>query len=342
MKRKFLFLLFLWMLCFSGCQKPSGMADSSSRVLESMDTVMQLTSYGENRDIALDAAVNEINRLNELLSTENASSEIAQLNRHGSAVLSQDSRYLLSCSLHYYEITDGYFDITVYPLSKLWGFPSRNYQVPSEEDIGSVLKLIGSDRIVFNTESGNATLEDGQQIDFGGIAKGYTSQRVTEIFKANGISSAIISLGGNVQCLGTKPDGSPWKIGIQDPRIGSSDIIAAVSVEDKAVITSGGYERYFKDPDTGKIYKHILNPKTGYPVDNDLASVTVIAEDGTLGDALSTALFSMGLEKATVFWRENSFDFQALFVDNQNRIYITEGLQGSVSSDRPITVIPLK
>lgn len=340
MKKVIIPLLF-FALVISGCRfrESTTKTESASRILESMDTIMKLTAYGQNCDAAVGAAENEIKRLNDLLNTEDPESEIALLNRTGFAVLSSDCSDLMSQSIQYYEMTDGFFDITIYPLSKLWGFPSKEYRVPTSDEVSSTLQYIGSDQVLFTPGTSSVSLGVNQAVDFGGIAKGFTSQRIIKLFRDAGISSAIVSLGGNVQCLGSKPDGTPWRIGIQDPQNPGSEILAAIDVIDKAVITSGGYERFFIDSESGTVYKHILNPKTGYPVDNDLASVTIISDDGTLGDALSTALFSMGMTKAVEFWRNHSSEFDAVFVGESNELYITEGLVGSVSSDHPMTVL---
>lgn len=340
MKKTILSFLLLFTFLLSGCQDVSGAPlPSSSRILASMDTVMNLTAYGENAEQALDAASQRIQQLDALLNAESADSEVFAINRSGNQILSEDTRALLVHSLRFHQLTGGYFDITVYPLSKLWGFPSKEYRVPADAEITKVLEQVGSEQIAFDPAAGRIQLYNGQQIDFGGIAKGYTSQKVIELFQEMGISSAIVSLGGNVQCLGKKPDGSLWKVGIKDPAIGSSELAAVVSVENQAVITSGGYERYFTDPDTGRIYQHILNPKTGYPVDNDLSSVTIVAEDGVLADALSTALFSMGFSEAVSFWKAHSSEFEVILMDNSRHIYITEGLEGFVTSENDFTVL---
>ena len=172
-------------------------------------------------------------------------------------------------------------------------------------------------------------------MDLGGIAKGYTSDTVIKLLKDEGVTSAIISLGGNVQTLGTKPDGNLWKVAIQDP-FDQNKYVGGVKVSDKAVITSGGYQRYFvKD---GVTYEHIVDPKTGKPATSGLSSVTIVTDKGIEGDGLSTALFVMGLDKATEYWRENQ-DFQAVFITTDGKIYVTEGLKYSYFSDRDYSII---
>ena len=174
------------------------------------------------------------------------------------------------------------------------------------------------------------------KIDLGGIAKGYTSSRIMDIFKENGITSGLVNLGGNVQALGTKTDGSNWRVAVQSPD-DTEDYLGVLSIQDKAVITSGGYERYFEQD--GVTYHHIIDPKTGYPAKNGLVSVTIVSSDGTLADGLSTSLFIMGEEKAAEFWKAHSNEFEAIFVTDDGTIYVTEGLKDSFTTDLDMKVI---
>lgn len=311
----------------------------SERYVESMDTVMTLTAYGPNRETALDAAEAEINQLNSLLSVGLEDSEISRINRDGGGTLSEPTQKMIAQALELYEQTGGAFDITVYPLMELWGFTTQNYQVPDEASLASVLATVGSDQLTYSPDDASITLGEGQSIDLGGIAKGYTSQRIMELYREAGVTSGMVSLGGNVQCLGTKPDGSPWRIGIQDPSGDDGAISAVVEVVDRAVITSGGYERFFVDEATGTTYHHILDPSTGYPAHSGLASVSIISEDGTLADGLSTSLYILGLDKASEFWREHSDRFEAVFIDDEGGIYATEGLKDTITTEGDYTLI---
>lgn len=319
-------------LLLSGCG--SREADTSAvRYLTTMDTVMTLTAYGPNREAGLDRAQEEILELNALLSTGLESSEISRLNESGSAPLSAEPLALLERALALYDSTGGLFDPTVYPLVKLWGFYDKNYRVPSETELEEALSRVGAERIQIVGNS--VSLGENQQIDLGGIGKGYASQRACEILKQAGVTSALLSLGGNIQCLGSKPDGTDWNIGIRDPWQEDA-LYAAVKVSDKAVITSGGYERYFQDPDTGRVYRHILDPRTGCPAESGLSSVSVITDDGTLGDGLSTALYIMGLKKAADYWRASGETFEAILITGEGVLYATEGLEGQISSSHEI------
>ena len=340
----YLTALLLAALLLSGCALSLGggaaepdpeAGELSRRYIESMDTFMTLSAYGSDREAALDAAEAEIVRLDALLSISSESGEVYAVNRDGGGELSADAAAIVSRALELYEATGGDFDITVSPLMELWGFYDKDYRVPTEGELEAALLKVGAEQLRFDASTGRLSLGAGQAIDLGGIAKGYASQRLVDIWREMGLTSGLVSLGGNIQCLGAKPDGSPWRVGIRDPE-DAAGIAAVAEIVDQAVITSGGYERFFTDGETGAKYQHILDPHTGYPVDGDLASVSVITGDGTLGDGLSTALYIMGLEEACAYWRQHSGEFQAIFITVEGEIYITAGLVGSVSSQREL------
>lgn len=304
-----------------------------------MDTVMSFTAYGKNSEDAVEAAIKEVERLDALLSTGNPSSEISGINKTGGGQgLSEDTAALFQRGFEFYVDTKGAFDFTVYPLMRLWGFPTKEYHVPTEEELQAVLPLVDALKVSVTKDGTNGvSLGENQQVDFGGIAKGYTSSRVMELYREHGITSGMVSLGGNVQVLGGKPDGTAWRVGIQDPEGARGEQAAVLEVTDCAVVTSGGYERYFEED--GNTYIHILDPATGRPAEGDLASVTVISEDGTLADALSTALYIMGREEAVSYWRAHESEFELVLITDQGTICTTEGICEQLSSEREITVV---
>lgn len=316
-----LFLLCIAML--TACQN-SDENKKVSKDIFAMDTYMTVTAYGKNAENGVNEAVDEINRLETVLSAEKQESDIYKLNETGSGTLSTDTKNIVSKALEINKTTNGAFDISIYPLMVKWGFTTQKYNVPSKNEISKLLKDVDSSKIIFDEKSGNIKLKENMKIDLGGIAKGYTSNRVMQIFKEHGVTSGLVSLGGNVQALGTKTDGTAWQIAIENPDK-SSDYIGVVSVKDKAVITSGGYERYFEK--NGKTYHHILDPETGYPAESGVKSVTIVSDDGTLADALSTSLFVMGKEKALDYWREHKNEFDTVLVEDNGDITITGGLE---------------
>lgn len=300
-----------------------------------MDTIMSITAYGSNSETAVKSAENKINRLDALLSIQNINSEIYKLNSEKSIIASDETLSLLNRAIEISALTDGAFDITTEPLTRLWGFYTDvENRVPTQTEIDNALKTLGTGHIKIN--SNNVTLDADVSIDLGGIAKGYASAMAVNTLKENGISSALISLGGNVRTLGTKPDGSKWNVAVTDPD-DTSSYIGVLAVSDTAVITSGGYERYFEE--NGQIYHHIIDTKTGYPAKSGLKSVTVVSQDDTLADGLSTALYVMGLEKSTKLYKENNTTFGAVFITDNNEIYITENLENSFSSQHSFEVI---
>lgn len=341
------FLLVSILLCGCASARPAAStatpdpeaAERSTVYVDSMDTFIELSAFGSNRAAALQAAREEILRLNDILSIGLEDSEISRVNRAGSGTVSADTAAMIREALTLYSETDGAFDLTVYPLMELWGFVSKEYHVPTAEELAETMTRIGAERVVLDDKTGLVTLDEGQAIDLGGIAKGFASQRLMEIFRQYGVESAIVSLGGNMQCLGSKPDGSPWRIGVKDPFNPDFGLSAIVQIVDKAVITSGGYERFFVDEATGTVYRHIIDPATGYPAESGLSSVSIVTADGMLGDGLSTALYIMGLEKAADFWRAHSEDFDAILIDKDGNVYVTAGIADTVTSEHEIRVL---
>ena len=310
---------------------------SESRDIFAMDTYMTLTAYGKNAKKALDEAVDEINNIEQLVSTGIDSSEVSQINKNGKGSVSETTGYLIKRSKEIYDSTNGVFDITIYPIMQAWGFPTENYRVPGNKELKKLRGLMGADHVLYDEKKQEVTLnKEGMKIDLGGIAKGYTSSKVMDIFKENGISSAVISLGGNVQTLNGKPDGSDWRVAVENPA-DTGSYIGVLSIKDKAVITSGGYERYFKQD--GKTYHHIIDPANGYPANNGLTSVTIVSDDGTLADGLSTSLFIMGPEKAQKYWKEHSDEFDTILVKDDGSILVSEGLAEYFTSESDFTII---
>lgn len=317
--------------------------------LFAMDTYMEFTAYGKNSEKAVDAAIEEVQKLDAMLSAENSKSEVYALNEQGNLQATDDLAELILRGKEIYQETDGLFDDTIYPVMKLWGFPTGNYHVPTAAEVQKKLALVDENKVEIQTRDSDekgrdskekakfVTLGADQQIDFGGIAKGYTGQKLAELFQEYGVSSALVSLGGNIQAIGTKPDGSSWKVGIRDPKGGQQDYIGVLSVENQAVITSGGYERYFEED--GKTYIHIINPRTGYPADGDLLSVTIVSRDGTLADGMSTALYIMGYEKACQFWRQRREEFNVILVTDDGKIHISENLKENFQTECDLEMI---
>lgn len=302
-----------------------------------MDTAMDFTVYGDAA--LLDEAETLIGSLEEQVSVTDEHSNIYAIDHTGSGSLSGNAAELMAQALELCRRTGGALDISVYPIVRAWGFTTGSYQVPDEETIQSLLPLVDYTQIQYDAATGVVTLPEGMEIDLGSVAKGYAGQLAAQMLRNSGVESALLNLGGNVQTVGAKPDGSPWQIGIKDPK--GEDAMMVLSIADQAVVTSGGYERYFEQD--GQTYWHIMDPFTGHPADSGLISVTIVGDEGVVCDGLSTALFVMGLEKAADLWAQSG-DFEAVFVTASGEVYITEGLRDHFAlteryADTPVSVI---
>lgn len=315
--------LLLILLC--SCSKTT-----ATKTLFAMDTVMSISVHSKNSAKQVSEIEKMIFDIDKQLDRKSSDSEIGALNKNGTGEISEETLRLINKSLELYEETDECFDITVAPLMDLWGFYEKNYHVPTDNEINSL--IIGSDKIQITDNMVNL---NGTQIDLGGIAKGYASDVITEYLKSQDVQSAILSLGGNVYALGQKSNGAAWEVSITDPK-DSSRTIGSVLVNDSAVITSGVYQRNFTQ--NGHLYHHIINPKTGKNPDNNLQSVTVIGPDATECDALSTAFMVMGIDLATEYIKTHT-DINAVFIDADGNICITSGITDCFKSDRNFYVI---
>lgn len=323
-------LLLALLLALPGCAP----AQPLERTFFAMDTVMTLRLYEGGDENTLDQAEARVRELEGLWSVTDGASEISTLNHDGSAELSPETAELLGAALDMCRRTDGALDISTYPVLRAWGFTTGEYSVPGGEAIAALLPLVDYGRVAL--EAGAAALPPGMEIDLGSVAKGYTGDALAALLKQGGAASALLDLGGNIQAVGSKPDGSPWRVAIRDPA--GDGNIGVVEVVDQAVVTSGGYERYFEED--GVRYWHIIDPATGWPARSGLASVTVVGESGLLCDGLSTALFVMGREGALEHWRQHR-DFEAVLVSEDGSVTITAGLEGRFTPAdpaRPLTV----
>lgn len=312
-------------------------AEEARKDVFAMDTYMTVTAYGDRAQEAVDAAEAEIERLDSLLSTGQSTSEVARINADGGGTLSADTKYLLERSLELYESTEGAFDVAIYPVMKAWGFADGNFNVPSAETLQELSLLTDASKIDYDAENISVSFkQEGMEIDFGGIAKGYTSAKIMDIFREYGVISGCVSLGGNVQVYGTKMDGTLWRVAVQSPE-GGDNYLGILSTSDRAVITSGGYERNFEQD--GVTYHHIIDPATGYPANNGLTSVTIVSADGTLADGLSTSLFVMGKGKAVEYWRKNSDNFDMILFADDGNLYVSEGIKDNFASDYDMEII---
>lgn len=313
----------------SACAPIRGRTEAYSQSFFAMDTYMTFTVYDDNAEearAALRQAQGKLEALEALWSVTEQDSDIYAVNHSGGQTVTVDDQTagLLSFALQMARKTGGALEPTLYPVLTAWGFTTDENRIPSADELSALLEKTGYDRVV--TAGNRVTLPDGMMLDLGAVGKGYAGDLAGQCLKEQGIDSALLDIGGNIQAVGTKPDGSDWKLGLRSPF--GEGIFGTLRIADQAVVTSGNYERYFIGED-GVRYGHIVDPETGYPVDNGLASVTVIADEGKLCDALSTALFVMGPEDAVEYWKthQEGQPFDMIFVTEEREVYVTEQIK---------------
>lgn len=324
-------MLILSCTMFSGCTTQSSAYSPESFY---MGTVINQKIYGKNAKKAGDQVVARMKEIEASMTINTPGGEINTLNEASgvkAVSVTADVLYLLNKSKEYGGKSQGAFDITIGPLVNEWGIFTENPKVPDKDRINELLKLVDYNKILIDERNSTAMLpQKGQMVDLGGIAKGFTGDEAIRIYKENGIKSAFINLGGNVVLLGSKPDGSPWSIGVQNPRAENGKIIGKLALKDKAIVSSGDYERYFEKD--GVRYHHIIDPKTGYPSYNGLTGVTIVTDSSTDADALSTSVFVLGLEKGRKFI-ENLDNVEAVFITEDKKVYVTDGLKDKFTFD---------
>lgn len=318
------FIISAALLFFAGCSGQKQEKDAAETRFFGMDTDISITAYGSHADEALKEAEEKVAELEKLWSVTEEGSDVYAINHsRGKPVnISNETSDLISFALSMAEKTGGALEPTIYPALAAWGFTTEENRIPDSGEIAGILENVDYNKVILS--GSEVTLPSEMELDLGAVGKGYAGDIVTDILEDAGVSSALLDLGGNIQLIGTKPDGSDWKIGIQDPF--GEGYAGVLAVSDSAVVTSGNYERYFIGGD-GKRYGHIIDPSTGYPVENDLASVTIVAKEGKMCDALSTSLFVMGLDGAVDYWRANQ-GFDMILFTEDGKICLTEGVDG--------------
>lgn len=322
MKKKFtIWLMSLFCLALCGC------ASSSEPVQKSgfyFDTVILLTGYGPDAENVLEEGLSLCSRYERLFSYTLEGSDIWNINHAGgkAVTVDEETAWLLSKALEYAALSDGLIDPTITPLSRLWNFSGDPPgPVPSNDQIRALLSHVDYHGI--RIEGNQVQLADpNAAVDLGFIAKGYIADQLKALFLERGLDHALINLGGNVLAVGSKPDGSSFRTGIQKPDAARGESVQIIDLSDRSLVSSGNYERYFME--NGVRYHHILNPFTGYPADSGLLGVTILSDSSLEGDALSTTCFLLGLEKGSELI-ESLPDVEALFITQDGSVYKTDG-----------------
>ncbi|WP_124066022.1 FAD:protein FMN transferase [Clostridium sp. E02] len=327
MKKGKIILLFVGLtaLMLTGCKRKIEPITKSGFMLNTFVTV---TLYDKDDPEILKKSMDLCRSYENIFSTTIEGSEVYRINHRSkeatSIKVSPDVAALLSRGLYYSKVSNGDFDFTVEPLTSLWDFTAQNPVVPPQKDIEEAVKKVDYRKLKLEDDT-LTFLSPDTTIDFGAIAKGYIADRMKDYLQEQGVQSAVINLGGNVLCVGKKPDGSPFKIGLQKPYADRNETIETLIIDDMSVVSSGVYERHFVK--AGINYHHILNPKSGYPYENGLVSVTIISKLSIDGDALSTTCFSMGLKKGMELINSMD-DIYGVFITDDDKVQYTNGAQG--------------
>ena len=329
MKKKLMIIVLTFVLAIGivGCDNEDS-NQPISRTEIFMSTPVSITIYDGDNENILDKAFKKVAEVENLVSINKENTEISELNKNagiGKVKLSDISYDILKKGLEYSKLSNGSYDITIGPLVKLWNIGFEDAKVPSKDEINEVISSIDYNNIEINDSTKEVFLtKKGMEIDLGSIAKGYIADEVANILKQEGVNRAIIDLGGNIYALGSKSSDSNWKIGIQNPFNDRGEVVGGIEVSDKTVVTSGIYERFIEE--NGVKYHHILNPKTGYPYETDIAGVSIIADESIDADALSTLTFTKGVEEGLRFI-EGLDNVDAIFITNDKKIYITKNIR---------------
>ena len=317
-----------FILMLSGCLKENNREMSTSAVM--MDTVINITVYGGGDRNILNSCIALCEKYDKMFSRTREDSELyrvnAELSQSGEAYASEELCTMIRNALQIGDLSDGAFDITIGAVSSLWDFTATEPKLPEDKDIKDALGRVSYLNV--SVTDNRITAKKGTRLDLGAIVKGYIADRLKDYLIGNGVSHAIVNLGGNVLCVGGNADGEPFRIGIRKPFSQYGETSAILEIDDQSAVTSGAYERYFTLD--GITYHHILDPKTGYPAASDIQSVTIICKQSELGDALSTTCFILGLDRA-VNLIESMEGVYAMFIDDKGSIISSDGFEEAVN-----------
>lgn len=318
---KKLILLLIVPLLLTSCKPAIYQSD-----IFAMNTYITQQIYGIHASKSAELVRGYIANYESVLSMHVTGSDIDNINKNAGIApvkVLNTTFELLNIAKQYSELCDGAFDVTIAPITELWGITEDNPVVPTKDKISQAVALVDYKKIILDESAKTVMLKDkGMSIDLGGIAKGFVCNEIEKIYDENDITGAVVSIGGNIFSYGTRPDGKRFILGIRDPNGSAYEYFGKLKVENAVVATSGGYERYFEQD--GKRYHHILDTKTGYPVESDLVSVTVVSQNGGLADFLSTAIFIQGSQKIDYYLAQD--DFSVIIVDNQGNVHISDSL----------------
>ncbi len=313
---------------FQGC---SGNTEPLEETKFLLGTICTVKIYDHKSQDTMDKVFNRIQEIENKMSVNKTGTEvdaIAAAAGKSYVKVSDDTFYVIQKGKYYSEKSGGKFDITIGPLVKLWGIGTDAARLPSQQEIDAKKSLINYKDVLLNEGDKSVMLKrQGMALDLGGIAKGYSADEAARILKENNVQHAIVNLGGNVLVLNDNVNGKPWSIGIQNPFETRGDIVGSIAVTSKTVVTSGIYERYFEY--NGVRYHHILDPFNGYPMNSDLASVTIVTNTSIDADAMTKNLFYLGSSQGLAY-AEATPDIEAIFITKDKKVYVTKGLKENI------------
>lgn len=325
------------LLILTACAKenPRDLADEPIERTEFLlGTIANIKVYNENSEDALDKAFERVTQLDDWFAMQKEDSEISEVNRQAGIApveVSEEVFRVMERALYYAEESEGAFDPTIGAMTSLWNIGQENAAVPDEDKLNDVLDVVDYSLVELDEEKQTIFLkEEGMKVDLGGIAKGYITDEAARILKKEGVNTAIIDLGGDIVVVGnsTRGETEPWRVGIQDPFTERGEIMGLVELADSAIVTSGIYERNFEED--GKSYHHLLDPETGYPFDNNISGISIIADNAMDGDAIATAAFAMGVEKGLTYINEMA-GVDIIYVTKDRKVYTSENISEKVS-----------
>lgn len=333
--KRWLIVLFLMAIGLVGCHQ-NGTTKEGLAIIEKpltrteslLHTVVQLSIYHEHQEETMEEAIAYIKRMEALLSTNLETSDVYKINQNAGkkpVKVEKETFDIIEASLGMSQTSQGKFDVSIGAVSNLWKIGSEDARVPAQSEIDEGIKHIDYRNIKINKADQTVYIEDGMTLELGAISKGYIADGVKALFEKRGVTTAIINLGGNVLVLGTSPKNDRgWTIGVQNPDEVRGDTVGSVLVKDGSVVTSGIYERYLEAD--GKTYHHILDPKTGYPVENAISGVTVFTKTSLQGDEFSTSLYLLGIEDGLALVNQIE-GVEAVFIDKDKGIHLSDGLK---------------
>lgn len=332
MKKKIFIILIVSLFLFTGCQKKESDVSLDKPISQTgffLDTLVDIKIFDSNDPKIIQDCFSILKDIENTMSRHNPDTELSKVNSQSGksfVKVSKDTFYVVEKGLEYHKFSDGLLDLSIGPIASLWNIGTKDARVPDALEIKSNLSLVNSNNIILDKKNSQIMLKkEGMILDLGAIAKGFAGDKITDYLKSKGIKHAILNLGGNVVTLGTKIDNNNWKVAIQNPFDSRGSYLATVDVNNKHVVTSGIYERYLEK--NGKRYHHILNPFTGYPQENDVASISVIADKGIDADALSTSLFMMGPKEGLLKIKSLNSKVDVIFVTKDKKIYMTKNIK---------------